>query len=143
MNKENSLTTVETFISPWDAHIAKGRLEAEGIPVFIVHEHHIWANWIYSQALGGVKLQVPTNYAEEALKVIRSHIKGEYESSLPDELAEHNGNMCSKCGSTDFKSKYPIALVVLVILTLGLFAIIFPLRKDRHSCRNCGNEWAY
>jgi hypothetical protein len=51
---------------------AKGRLETEGIPVFLASEHHVWMNWSYAQALGGIQLRVsPQNLtaAQEILKI--------------------------------------------------------------------------
>lgn len=40
--------TVDSYTSPIDAYLAKGRLEAEGIPAFVAHDNHVWANWMYS-----------------------------------------------------------------------------------------------
>ena len=54
--------TIASFTSPLEAHMARGRLEAEGIPAFIAHENHIWAEWFLSNALGGVKVQVLKQY---------------------------------------------------------------------------------
>jgi hypothetical protein len=53
-----NLQTVSRFTAPWDAHIAQGRLQAEELVSWIVDEHYIWANWMYSFVLGQVKLQV-------------------------------------------------------------------------------------
>lgn len=35
------LVTVDSFTDAVEAYIAKGRLEAEGIPTFIANENHI------------------------------------------------------------------------------------------------------
>ena len=48
-----------------EAHIFRLRLEAEGIFAVVAHEHHVWANWPYAMALGGVKVQVPPSELEE------------------------------------------------------------------------------
>ena len=63
---EEHLVTVGSYTDPIQAHIAGGRLESEGIPVVIADEHLIWGNWMLSNALGGVKLQVPFSRAEQA-----------------------------------------------------------------------------
>ena len=74
--------TIASFINPLEAYIAKGRLEVEGIPSLIAHEHHVWVDWPYSQALGGVKLQVHKNLEQDALPIIHSYFLGEYEAAL-------------------------------------------------------------
>ncbi len=51
---ESILVTVATFNMPYQAHLAKARLEAADIPVTIRDEHLISINQLYSPALGGV-----------------------------------------------------------------------------------------
>ena len=137
------LKTIATFTSPWEAHIAKGRLEAEGIPAFIAHEHHIWANWIYSQALGGVKVQVPEVHALEAARVMREHLSGAFESDLSVEAVVESIDTCPNCGSQRVRSRYAWHLILLLVLTLGLFLIIWPPRREIHRCLECGHHWRY
>ena len=133
--------TVATFTSPWDAHIAKGRLEAEGVPVFIAHEHHIWAGWIYSQALGGVKVQVPASRAVEAEAIIAEHLAGAFEQYLPDEAAPEAANGCPRCGSGEVRDRVPWQSVAALVLSLGILSIIWPARREQHACADCGFEW--
>ena len=68
--------TVGAYNNPIEAHLARGRLEVEGIPALLAHEHHVWANWVYSQALGGVKVQVPAEHAVAAAKILDAHNRG-------------------------------------------------------------------
>jgi len=70
--KEQSLgwTTVDRYFHPTEAHIAAGKLESEGIPVFLLGINHASANWLLSNALGGIRLQVPEDYAEEAKQLL-------------------------------------------------------------------------
>ena len=48
--------TLGTFEFPADAVVIKGKLEAEGIPVFLRDEATINSDPLISAALGGVKL---------------------------------------------------------------------------------------
>jgi len=57
---------VQSFSFPYEAQIAKTQLEAAEIPAFIENEHTINMDWLYSNALGGVRILVPESYAEEA-----------------------------------------------------------------------------
>ncbi len=66
------LVVVASFNMPHQAHLAKTRLEAAGIPVFIRDEHLISINQLYSPALGGVKLEVPDVHLQEALNILNT-----------------------------------------------------------------------
>ncbi|NLC49293.1 MAG: DUF2007 domain-containing protein [Bacteroidales bacterium] len=52
------LITVISFTYPHEAHLAKGKLQSEGVEVFIKDEMTTQVNNFYSNAIGGVKLQV-------------------------------------------------------------------------------------
>ncbi len=64
------LTTVASFSFPHEAHIARAKLESESIPATLADEHTIAMQWLYSNALGGVKVQVPTPFAERAIEIL-------------------------------------------------------------------------
>ncbi len=69
---ENGVTvvTVATFENIVDAHIALGRLQAEGIPCHLSDENLVQADWLYSIAVGGIKLQVEADFADHARRVL-------------------------------------------------------------------------
>ena len=138
--------TVAAFTFPIEAYLAKGRLEAEGIPAWIVHENHVWANWMYSQALGGVKLQVLENNFEAAHLVLEKHLKGAYENDLNSEfpdIPDIEENHCPQCGAKHYESRLSLLSLITVLLTFGVFTIIFPLKKKHHNCLECGFNWKH
>lgn len=49
----DTLTTVLSFTYPHEAHLAKGKLESEGIEVFLKDELTTQVNNFYSHAIGG------------------------------------------------------------------------------------------
>lgn len=67
---ENKLVVLKTFNSLAEAYVFKGRLESEGILCFLHDEQIVNMNPFYSQAVGGVKLKVPEDQIEEALKIL-------------------------------------------------------------------------
>ena len=73
--------TVATFENIVDAHIALGRLQAEGIPASLADENLIQTDWLYSPMLGGIKLQVPLTFASAARRILTT----DYSSDLDDE----------------------------------------------------------
>lgn len=137
----SKFVTICTYTSPWDAHIAMGRLESEGIPVFLAHEQHIWMNWMYSNALGGVKLQVTSLNAGQAYEIINAINSGEYEEALREQFPDMKGNACPQCGCEESISKFSTKTITLIIFMFFACSVIFPARRDKHSCLKCGQKW--
>ncbi|MFP4559985.1 MAG: DUF4870 domain-containing protein [Thiohalorhabdus sp.] len=71
------MITIATFDNQALAHIAKGRLEAEGIPAEIADDHLIQTDWLYGVALGGIKVQVPEAHAARAHSILEQDYSGE------------------------------------------------------------------
>lgn len=69
------LVTIARFSFPHEAHLAKAQLDAAGIPGFIADEHTINMQWLYSDAMGGVRLQVPAEFAEEAQALLSEPVE--------------------------------------------------------------------
>ncbi len=128
----NNLVEIASFSYPYEAHIARASLDAADIPVFITDEHTINMQWLYSNALGGVRLLVPKHYEIEA----RALITKDFSENLNDELPTESAS-CPHCGSNDIQP-YTIGkrAAFFIFLLLG-----FPLFFYKHGlkCNNCGN----
>lgn len=59
--------------------LPKYNLEAAEIPARIENEHTNNMDWLYSNALGGVRLLVPESYAEEAKGLLTQDFSQELE----------------------------------------------------------------
>jgi hypothetical protein len=68
--EEASFETVARSYTPTDMHILRGRLEADGIPAFVVDDNINQTNLLLAVATGGVRLQVASQYAQEATRII-------------------------------------------------------------------------
>lgn len=66
----NSMVTVATFDFLPDAEIAKGRLLAEGIHCRLADQHLVQTDWLYSIAVGGIKLQVKACDVDQAHRIL-------------------------------------------------------------------------
>jgi hypothetical protein len=84
------MITVATFDNQADAHIAKGRLEAEGLSPVLGDSHLVQTDWLYSAALGGIKLQVPAAEAERARQLLAQD-RSDVLSDWSDEATETAG----------------------------------------------------
>jgi hypothetical protein len=127
------LVTIARFTSPLEAHILRGRLEAEEIPAYVYHEHHIGMYWLISQALGGVKVWVHPRDVEKTKEIIEAIRKGEYE--IPDEVALS----CPRCQSQRIvpnRISWTIAF-----LFCNLFYLPIPFASPKHECRDCHHIW--
>ncbi len=66
----DNLITVISFTYPHEAHLAKGKLQSEGVEVFIKDEMTAHVNNFYSNAIGGVKLQVRDDDVDTAHRIL-------------------------------------------------------------------------
>jgi hypothetical protein len=131
------LVTLETFTTPWEAQIARARLEAEGIHSVIADENFVRLYWALSSALGGVKLQVRKEDAARAAELLRDsdpipeiYLVTEEDAALP---------RCPGCKSDnlDFERWSRLGFFgSWVILGVPL-----PIPRRRWICRNCGADW--
>lgn len=131
-----SLVAIESFTSPWEAHIARGRLEAEGIPASVIGEHHVGAYWPMSQALGGVRLMVPESMASAAVSLLQSVREGEFQIAL-EEQAEVAPARCPHCGSAFLEPYRTKSTVLMAIASLLYFSLTFPPRHKGYRCTSC------
>ena len=76
----DEFVTVATYDKPIDAHIALGRLAAEGIEAQLFDENMVQMDWLYSIALGGIKLRVARGDEMAARKVLET----DYSKTLDD-----------------------------------------------------------
>ena len=135
-----TFTTVAKFQYSSEAQIIKGRLEAEGIQVFLSDNLTIDTDPLVSNAIGGVKLKVLSHQASEAKEILDSIRK----YSVNDDGDAIN---CPNCNSekielfstvNDIKSL--IAVVFAFITTL--FVSTLPLyTKHKYRCEDCNIEF--
>lgn len=127
----NTLVTIATYSFPHEAHLAISRLDAVGIPAYIADEHTITMQWLYSNALGGVKVQVAAEFVDKAKDVLQEDL-----SYLLEEKFGKDELICPKCGSADLvpytKGKKP-AFIVFLLLGFPLF-----FNKQGYKCQSCG-----
>ncbi len=129
------LVVVARCSFPHEAYLARASLETAGFPVVIADEHTINMNWLYSNAIGGVKVMVPAEFADEA----RDLLATDYSAQVESEQGSDATSCCPSCGSANV-SPYTIGKkpTFLVILLLGL-----PLFFHKYGlkCGNCGTFW--
>ena len=68
----NDWVTVLTTDLPQEAHLAKAKLESEGISVFMKDEMTAQVHNFYSNAIGGVKLQIEDKDYQKAMDILKA-----------------------------------------------------------------------
>jgi hypothetical protein len=141
---QSKWVTVATFNMPYQAHLAKARLEAADIPVFIHNEH---IHQLYPPALGEVKVQVPDANVKEAREILDSvpEVELQDEEALSATMPEEHGPRPPEsiegphCGSEGFAEElhYPIERFLNgLLLGLPYLWIGRPL-----NCRACDHTF--
>lgn len=132
------MKTVASFREPYQAHLAKGRLEAEGIPAFVSDEYVVQMDWTHSEAVGGVKVKV----LDECLGQAREILAADYgEDLLAIEGARFNpefGEICPRCGSSSISA---VRHSFWSFIPSLLFLVPFFFRRKKWVCKSCGSSW--
>ena len=84
------LVTVATFLGPGEAHLARSRLEAEGIHAYLADEYMVTMDWLVSNAVGGVKLQVAESNVDHARRILATKAGPDERERLPDEYEDED-----------------------------------------------------
>jgi hypothetical protein len=83
--------TVATFWQPMDAQLARIKLESEEIPCVLLDENLVATDWLYANAVGGIKLKVPPRELDRAQRALQRAPAGNGDAAvdvLPYESAE-------------------------------------------------------
>lgn len=120
MKKE--FVTLGAFEFPADVQIIKGKLESEGIQVFLRDENTLNSDPLISGAIGGVKLQVYSTDAERAKSI--------YDEIRPYATdAEGNPIVCPNCKATKSEAYYS---------RKSIFHKLFPFfESKKYRCLQC------
>ena len=129
--------TVASFSQPIEAHLARTKLESEGIPCVVGDENLVGVYAFLSNAVGGVKLKVPGYAARQAREALRPRPQLVV---VADENDPADGEMiCPRCRSYDvYYRRFNQRVAGFFILLLGF---LVPWRDRRWTCKQCGYEW--
>ena len=120
----NKWKVILTFTYPHEAHLAKGKLESEGIPVQIRDELTAQVNNLYSNAIGGVKLLVQQKNYDRALKILVESGQIIEPEHTENKLLKRFDNISSEL---PLIGKSIIELRLIIVVVLLLIVIIIPL----------------
>ena len=134
---KNTFTKIGSYLYSSEAVIIQGKLEAEGIKVFVTDYFTINTDPLMSNAIGGVKLFVKTEQLEDAKQVLEQISRYSLDN-------EGDPITCPKCnghqveiGTTVKNTKSLLAF----IFGFGFLGMLPFYTKYKYRCNNCKNEF--
>ena len=129
------MTTIRQFRDLPEALLAKGSLDSAGIECALADDNIVRLDWFWSNAMGGIKLQVNPEDAASADEILNQPIPENFD-------VEGTGNYeqprCPKCHSLDISFQELDKPVAYVSAYVGM---PIPLRRPIWRCHACDAQW--
>lgn len=133
----SDLVTLEHFRDVPQALLAKGKLESAGIHCVLADGNLVRMDWLLSNAIGGIRLQVSRQDADSARALLDEPIPPEFsEAEVGEDFTQPR---CPRCYSLDIAFEE-----IDRFWTYGLWLLLqfpVPVRKNHWKCYTCGIEW--
>lgn len=120
------MQVVAAYSKPEEAYLAASLLEANGIEAAIWDADTVNLYWLYSNAIGGVKVAVPEEDAVRAREVL----------DLPP--AETGFLVCPHCGSDHVHVR---ELGLWTALAMVFLNLLIPGKSRMVDCLDCGKSF--
>jgi hypothetical protein len=133
--EERELVPIRRFRDLPEALLAKGSLESSGIECFLTDDNMVRMDWFISNLLGGAKILVNREDAEEATAILDEPTP---ELLDVDGVGEYQQPRCPECRSLDVNFEQLNRKVAYTTAWLG---IPIPLHTTAWTCRSCGHRW--
>ncbi len=139
---DENLITVANFSHPTEADPVVAWLESEGIECFLTNEHTVTMNWLYSNAIGGVGVQVKVADVERANEILQAVLNPDTTGDKPalaeseiDQGGDDSKIRCPQCGSEDvYYEKFSRRLV---FASWVLLSVPLPFLRKKWKCQEC------
>ena len=133
---KQSLIEIANYQFSSEAYLFKGKLESEGIEVFLQNENTINTDPLLSTALGGVKLFVNSEDVLQSRQIL---------DSIPEYSVDDKGELlsCPNCGSQKIIMTTTIKdIKSFLAFIYGLLTLSMPLfSKQKYKCESCNFEF--
>lgn len=132
-----TFVTIARYQYSSEAQIVKGRLEADGIDVFLKDNITIDTDPLVSNAIGGIKLKVRSEDEKEAKAILKS---------IKAYAVDDNGNpiICPNCGKNEVELYSTIdSLKAFLSFLIGIITFTLPFHtRYKYICENCKTEFS-
>jgi hypothetical protein len=117
------------------ASVAKSILDSAGIENYLADDNLVRLDWFYSNLIGGIKLFVRPQDAEEADKLLEQEVPERFDTDSPEEYEQPR---CTKCQSFDVSLDGLDKRTTYIALMVGL---PIPFTNKDWKCHSCGHSW--
>ncbi|MCF6313625.1 MAG: hypothetical protein L3J39_14355 [Verrucomicrobiales bacterium] len=124
------MLTIARFSTTEEAHLFRLRLAVGGVKAFILDEYMVQMDWLISNAIGGVRVQI----ADDDLELCQQILQEE-----PCEPEAQITAECPFCQSNDTKKESFTRR--LSFLSLFIIGCPLPVAKNSYLCHNCERSW--
>lgn len=135
MSDTDPFILIRRFRDLPDALLAKSVLDSADLNCFLFDENLVRLDWLWSNLLGGVKLCVPREQAQEAAALLDQQIPEEF--SIDGEQPFEQPR-CPNCGSLDVSFEELFTRLAYASIFIG---IPLPVKRHGWNCHSCSYEW--
>jgi predicted RNA-binding Zn-ribbon protein involved in translation (DUF1610 family) len=132
------LVTVRRYRDLTEAFVGRSLLESAGIRAWVADEHLVRMVWFYSNAVGGMRLQVDERDEASAQEILDEMVPGTITYGPKETYVQPT---CPKCGSAEITlgdgTESGRSLVALYVLSIPV-----PPQEAVWHCEACGTKWA-
>jgi hypothetical protein len=122
-----------------DALLAESRLRSADIETFLIDETVARLDWFWLNGLGGVKILVAGDDAEDASELLRLQLLPQFEARAGEILIQP---ACPRCNSLDIVYRSTnTARILASVLAMALGWLLLPLTRNGWRCLSCGHAW--
>jgi DNA-directed RNA polymerase subunit RPC12/RpoP len=153
--ENEKFVTVLTGTFGYEIAVVRGRLEAEGITCFVQDELTVQVNPLYSNAIGGVKLQVKESDLNQAIEILKetenvkdNDLQSSYEQPCTGDYSDEQRNdgmkiFCPICGSDEVvkSKKAGLGFLFTSLFLLPFCGVFSPFVKKIYYCFDCKQEF--
>ena len=119
------MKVVASYSKPEEAQLAASFLEGNGIFARVTDDYIVNLNWLYSNAIGGVKVEVLENDLEKAIELLNLS------------KTEKGFMLCPHCGSGNVAIR-ELSLYAAICLAMGF---ILPISSKNVDCGDCKSSF--
>jgi hypothetical protein len=136
---DGELVTVARYRDMPEAVVARTVLEEAGIECLLRDENTVRTDWLLSNAIGGMRLQVAAKDEAKARELLTQPTPEQF----PTGSGEFVQPVCPKCGSADVMANDPDRKVMAASMLIK--GLPFPHRRPSEAewrCLQCDTVWA-
>ena len=137
----SSLVKFKYYQNSIEANRDKQILADNGVISFIANEQTIQSDWLLSNALGGIQLQVFDNDKEKATEILKDFLENEHvELEVEHTISDPEFDLvCPKCGSNHlYRNDNPSKLFGFAMPLLNFGS---NKNTETYNCYYCGNQF--